>query len=179
MEKLLLHCCCGPCSTSSIERLKEMGYSVVLFFGNSNIFPPPEREKRLAALRQVGSHFDLEVITTPYNHERWLRVVKGHEGAKEGGSRCQICFEYNLKEAAEEAQKRGIPYFTTTLTVSPHKRSPLIFKVGENFEEFVPVDFKKKGGFQRSIELAKHLELYRQDYCGCEFSKLEREAKGP
>jgi predicted adenine nucleotide alpha hydrolase (AANH) superfamily ATPase len=172
MEKLLLHCCCGPCSTASIERLQALGYEVLLFFGNSNIFPPTEREKRLEALLQVSSHFNLEVITAPYDHEHWLGIIKGHEEAKEGGSRCHLCFEYNLKEAAEEARKRGIPNFTTTLTVSPHKSSPLIFQVGESFENFVAVDFKKRGGFQRSIALSKLLELYRQDYCGCEFSKL-------
>ncbi len=171
MDSLLLHCCCGPCSTSSIERLRELGYEPTLFFGNSNIYPPDEAAKRFKALQVVADHFSLQIIHHPYNHDNWLDVVQGHEQDHEGGARCALCFAYNLREAAQAARDLGILYFTTTLTVSPHKNSPLIFKIGEDWDEFVAVDFKKKGGFQRSLELSRMLDLYRQDYCGCEFSK--------
>ncbi len=169
-ERLLLHCCCGPCSTSSIERLRESGYEPVLFFGNSNIFPEAEADARFAALKQVAKHFSLEVIRGRYNHESWLERVSGHETDPERQERCSICFAYNLHEAAEEARRLGILHFTTTLTVSPHKSSPTIFSLGKAWDEFVEIDFKKRDGFRRSIELSKELDLYRQDYCGCEFS---------
>jgi|SRR5690554_5500850 predicted adenine nucleotide alpha hydrolase (AANH) superfamily ATPase len=168
--KLLLHTCCGPCSTSSIERLFEMGYQPILYFGNSNIFPKEESDLRYNNLEKVASHFSLEIIRGKYNHIDWLEAIKGHEKEPEKGSRCAICFEYNLKEAAQVAQDLNIEHFTTTLTVSPHKNSTKIFQIGSESGKFVEIDFKKKGGFQRSIELSKELELYRQKYCGCEFS---------
>ena len=169
-KPLLLHCCCGPCSTSSIEMLRELGYEPVLFFGNSNIFPEEEALRRFDALKVVADHFSLRLIHQEYNHEAWRKEIAGHEQDAEKGERCAICFSYNLREAAQEALRQGIPYFTTTLTVSPHKSSPLIFTIGDTWDEFVAVDFKKKGGYQRSLELSRLLELYRQDYCGCEFS---------
>jgi len=179
MEKtpLLLHCCCGPCSTSSIERLRGMGYEPVLFYGNSNIHPPEENQKRFEALEQVANHFSLRLIRHEYNHRSWLKEITGHEADPEKGQRCAICFAYNLREAAAEAYRQGIGHFTTTLTVSPHKNAPLIFSIGETWDEFVPVDFKKKAGYQRSIELSRLLELYRQDYCGCEFSRRNVESR--
>ncbi len=170
---LLLHCCCGPCSTASIERLRELGYEPVLFFGNSNIHPQEEAEHRFEVLREVAGHFNLGVIRHPWDHASWLKSVVGHELDKERGARCALCFQWNLQEAAEEAARLGIAHFTTTLTVSPHKDSPLIFSIGKEIEGFVPVDFKKKGGYQRSIQLSKQLKLYRQDYCGCEFSQRD------
>lgn len=172
MEKkpLLLHCCCGPCSTSSIERLESLGFEPVLFFGNSNIFPPEEAERRFDALRTVADHFSLRIIKGEYDHHQWLKEIDGHEKDPERGERCAICFAFNLREAAEEAQRQGIGYFTTTLTVSPHKDSTVIFAIGDSWDEFEAIDFKKKGGYQRSLELSRELELYRQDYCGCEFS---------
>ncbi len=173
MEKkpLLLHCCCGPCSTSSIERLRDEGYEPVLFFGNSNIYPVQEAQKRFENVEKVASHFSLRLIRHEYNHKAWLQEIAGHESDPEKGERCSICFAYNLKEAAQEAEKQGIPYFTTTLTVSPHKNSSIIFSIGDTWDEFVAIDFKKRAGYQKSIELSRLLELYRQDYCGCEFSR--------
>lgn len=167
---LLLHCCCGPCSTSSIERLNEIGYEVHMFYSNSNIYPKEEWEKRYEELEKVSSFYSLPISKREYNHDQWLEKIKGHEEDREGQGRCAICFEYNLNIAATEARIRGFSYFTTTLSVSPHKRSMTIFSIGEKSEGFVPIDFKKKGGFGRSIELSKMLDLYRQDYCGCEFS---------
>lgn len=176
-KPLLLHCCCGPCSTSSIERLRDLGYEPILFFGNSNIYPEKEAEKRFAALEDVAKHFSLQLIRHNYSHESWRHHISGHENAPEKGSRCALCFAYNLQEAAEEAKKLNIPYFTTTLTVSPHKSAPTIFTVGEQWESFVPVDFKKKDGFKQSIELSRELNLYRQDYCGCEFSLAQERSR--
>ncbi len=179
MNALLLHCCCGPCSTSSIEKLRELGYEPTLFFGNSNIFPPEEAVKRFKALQVVADHFSLNIVHHPYNHSNWLETVKGHAQDPEGGERCALCFAYNLREAAREASHLKIPFFTTTLTVSPHKKSPMIFKIGKHWHEFVAIDFKKKGGFQRSLELSRMLDLYRQDYCGCEFSRRAKEDSQP
>lgn len=145
----------------------------MLFFGNSNIFPQDEAERRFSELEKVATHFSLRLIKREYRHELWLKEVHGHESDPEKGGRCAICFAYNLHEAATEAQRQGITHFTTTLTVSPHKSSPLIFSIGETWDEFLAVDFKKKGGYQRSIELSRMLQLYRQDYCGCEFSRRD------
>jgi epoxyqueuosine reductase len=167
---LLLHCCCGPCSTASIERLRELGYEPVLFYGNSNIYPQQEAERRYETLRQVAEHFSLSLVRHPWNHTAWLQAVGGHEMDREGGERCALCFQWNLREAAEKATRLGIDCFTTTLTVSPYKNSPLIFSIGKHHRGFVAVDFKKKGGYLRSVALSKELGLYRQDYCGCEFS---------
>jgi predicted adenine nucleotide alpha hydrolase (AANH) superfamily ATPase len=168
---LLLHCCCGPCSTASIERLRELGYEPVLFYGNSNIHPQQEAERRYEALRKVAGHFNLSIVRHHWDHAAWLEAVAGHELDKERGARCALCFQWNLQEAAEQALRLGIDSFTTTLTVSPHKDSPLIFSIGKHHPGFVAVDFKKRGGYQRSLLLSKELELYRQDYCGCEFSQ--------
>ncbi|MDC7244298.1 MAG: epoxyqueuosine reductase QueH [Sphaerochaetaceae bacterium] len=167
---ILLHCCCGPCSTSSIERLKSLGYEPHLFYANSNIYPVGEWEKRYDSLKEVASYFDIPVSRKEYDHGAWLDDVKGFENEIEGGARCARCFDHNLQQAAQEAAELGFEYFTTTLSVSPHKKSLTIFAIGNTKRGFVPVDFKKKDGFQRSIELSKELNLYRQNYCGCEFS---------
>ncbi len=169
--RILLHCCCGPCSTSSIERLKALGYSVELYYANDNIFPESEWTKRLEELRKVASYFSCDIDTSPYDHASWREQVKGHEADPEGGRRCELCFSYNLEIAALHAREMGIDFFTTTLSVSPHKNSMTIFSIGEAHEGFIPFNFKKKEGYKRSIELSSMLDLYRQDYCGCEFSR--------
>ena len=173
-KKILVHCCCGPCATSSLQRLLDEGYDPVLVYGNSNIWPQEENDVRYQNLLKVAGHFGgLQVIRQDYDHERWLEFVKGLENEPEGGARCLKCFEYNLRCAHEEAVRLGIDCFTTTLTVSRFKNSSNIFKVGSAFEGFEPIDFKKKDGFARSCEMAKELGLYRQQYCGCEFSIAE------
>lgn len=176
LTPILLHCCCGPCSTSSIERLKEEGYEVHMFYSNSNIYPKEEWERRFGELKKVGEYFHLPITKKEYQHDTWLEKIKGHEDDKEGKERCSICFEYNLHLAAMEAKKRGFSHFTTTLSVSPYKHSLTIFSIGEKSEGFVPINFKKKGGYHRSIDLSNELNLYRQDYCGCEFS-LRKESQ--
>ena len=173
-KKILVHCCCGPCATSSLQRLLDEGYDPVLVYGNSNIWPQEENDVRYQNLLKVAGHFGgLQVIRQDYDHESWLEFVKGLENEPEGGARCLKCFEYNLRCAHEEAVRLGIDCFTTTLTVSRFKNSSKIFKVGSAFEGFKPIDFKKKDGFARSCEMAKELGLYRQQYCGCEFSIAE------
>ncbi len=173
-KKILVHCCCGPCSTSSLERLIKEGYDPVLVYGNSNIWPEDENERRYQGLLKVAEHFGgIPVIRQSYDHQAWRDFVKGLESEPEGGARCQKCFEFNLHAAFEEAKRLGIDAFTTTLTVSRFKNSGNIFKVGSSFAGFEPIDFKKNNGFARSCEMAKDLGLYRQKYCGCEFSVSE------
>ncbi len=173
-KRILVHCCCGPCATSSIQRLLDEGYDPVLCYGNSNIWPAEENELRYRNLLKVAEHFGgLQVIRQDYDHELWRDFVKGLENEHEGGARCTRCFEFNLRAAAEEARRLGIDCFTTTLTVSKYKNSARIFEVGSAFEGFERIDFKKKNGFAKSCEMAKELGLYRQHYCGCEFSIAE------
>ena len=169
-KKILLHCCCGPCSTSSIERLLSEGWFPVLFFSNSNIYPAAEFEKRYGELLKVAAFYGLEVIREEQDHDEWLASVSGHEGDREGGERCSLCFSYNLRRVAMKASELGIEHFTTTLSVSRFKNSRKIFTAGDVFDGFEEIDFKKKNGFARSIEISRQLGLYRQNYCGCEFS---------
>ncbi len=170
MKSLLLHVCCACCSTSCIERLNQ-DYDVTLFFSNSNIFPKKEYDKRLEETRKVAKKLGLPLLEDDYCHEKWLESVKGLESEKEGGKRCVKCFEYNLLRVAKVA--KSFDFFTTTLTVSPYKNSKTIFNLGSNFSKFLDIDFKKKDGFKRSIELSKEYDLYRQNYCGCEYSKYQ------
>ncbi len=169
-KPILLHVCCGPCSTSSILRLIEEGWAPVLYFSNSNIYPSEEADKRYDELLKVAEQEQLPVIREAYYHQRWLSFIQGLEAEAEGGTRCSRCFAYNLGQAAQKAKELAIKHFTTTLSVSRFKSSKQIFAVGEAFEGFEAIDFKKKGGFEKSTRLAKEMNLYRQHYCGCEFS---------
>lgn len=171
MKKLLLHVCCGPCSTACIEKLIEK-YSITLFFSNSNIFPEEEYEKRKKELIKVANHFNIKVVEDEYSHSEWLEHIKGLENEKENGKRCEKCFAFNFQKVLKFMEGKDFDYFTTTLTVSPYKDSMKIFKIGKDLSsKFLEEDFKKKDGYKKSIELSKELNLYRQDYCGCEFSK--------
>lgn len=167
---ILLHVCCGPCSTASIERLIDEGWQPVLYFANSNVYPQTEHALRYEQLLKVASLHGLTVIEEEYDHDRWLNFIAGYESESEGGGRCSRCFAYNLAQASAKARQLGIEHFTTTLSVSRFKKSSQIFEVGSEFAGFEPIDFKKKGGFERSTQRSKELGLYRQHYCGCEFS---------
>lgn len=180
---LLLHSCCGPCSTAVIERLID-DYDVTVYFYNPCITDQDEYERRKESQIRFIEHYNLHLggagkvhfIEGDYDPENYFRAVKGYEEEPEGGSRCTICFTQRLDKTAEAAKLGGYPLFTTTLTVSPHKNYPLISAIGkvaaETYDvEFLDLDFKKKAGFQRSIQMSKEYELYRQNYCGCEFSK--------
>ena len=183
----MLHTCCGPCASACAPVLHEAGHEVTLFFSNSNIDTEAEYERRLAAARTLAEAEGVELVADAYDHADWLeKVAKGLEDAPEKGERCAKCFRYNLARAASAAAARGCDAFTTSLTVSPHKVSAMVFAAGQDAAweasakdcggsadaapRFLAVDFKKKDGFLRSLRRAAELGLYRQSYCGCEFS---------
>ena len=171
---ILLHTCCAPCATTGTERLLASGYRPVLFFSNSNIFPEEEYAKRLRYAVMLARILGLELIEDAYDHRSWLKAVAGLEDEPEGGLRCTRCFQFNLARTAGEGAELGIPGFTTTLSVSRYKSSAQIFEAGSRFTGFLPMDFKKGNGYARSIELSSAYDLYRQNYCGCEFSLRKR-----
>lgn len=173
-KKLLLHSCCGPCSTVVIERLKD-DFDVTVFYFNPNIEPREEYEKRKIEQQKVCEFFNVPFIDYDYDNAGWRKFVEGLENEREGGARCEKCFLFRLKGTAKYAKENGYEIFATTLSVSPHKNTLVINKVGEEISkeieiEFLPESFKKKDGYLRSINLSKELELYRQNYCGCSFA---------
>lgn len=191
MKRILLHACCGPCSTHCVRALREAGLEPVLYYSNSNIDTEEEWERRLAALRAFAGAEGVEVRVDPRDAAAWEReVAAGFEGEPEGGARCDRCFRFNLRRAAAEAARIGADAFTTSLTVSPHKSSPRVFAAGRAAADSAPAssppgapafaefDFKKKGGFQDSVALARKYGLYRQSYCGCRFSRRASRAEG-
>lgn len=173
--RLLLHSCCGPCSSYVIEYLSKH-FDITVYYYNPNIFPREEYEKRLAEQMKLVERLGGAVMCeAEYDPDRFYEAARGLEGEKEGGARCAECFRLRLDKTAERAKEGGFDYFCTTLTVSPHKNAPLINEISEQAAErygiaVLPADFKKREGYKRSIELSKEFELYRQDYCGCEFS---------
>jgi predicted adenine nucleotide alpha hydrolase (AANH) superfamily ATPase len=171
LKNILIHTCCGPCASASVERLIADGYGVTLYYSNSNIFPESEYRKRLEQVKKLADKLDLSLELDEYNHSAWQERVKGLEKEPERGRRCEKCFKFSLGRTAEAADKLNIPYFTTTLTISPHKSSKTLFEIGKKYSKFLARDFKKKDGFKRSLELSCQHGLYRQDYCGCEFSR--------
>jgi epoxyqueuosine reductase len=170
LSPVLLHACCAPCAAPSIERLLDNGQKVVIFYANSNIYPYEEYLKRLSHIRRLADFFTVEVIEDTWDHDAWLKAVRGLENEPEGGKRCQVCFAFNLARTRKKADELNMELFTTTLTLSPHKNSPAIFSIGNRLGGFLEENFKKKEGFKRSLQLSKELNLYRQSYCGCEFS---------
>lgn len=183
MKKLLLHVCCAPCSSSVIEVLRET-YDITLYFYNPNITSKEEYVLRLDELkrltREMPAAFGLSIIEGEYNPEEFFTLAKGLEAEKEGGKRCTLCYEKRLLSTAEKAKEMGFDLFTTTLSVSPYKNAEKLNEIGMKLSESVGTDylvsdFKKKDGYKRSIELSKEYGLYRQDYCGCIYSKKARE----
>ena len=180
---LLLHSCCGPCSTAVIERLADE-FEITVFFYNPCITEEEEYIRRRENQKKFLDAFNeqrmgksrIRFLEGPYQPGTFLKLVEGHESDPEGGGRCSLCFLQRLEKTAETAQMTGNDYFGTTLTVSPHKNYRKISEIGQQIAlryglTFLDRDFKKKDGFKRSIELSKAYGLYRQDYCGCEFSK--------
>lgn len=176
---LLLHSCCGPCSTSVLERLT--GYfRVTVFYYNPNIYPEEEYRHRAAEqkrLTEVFPHrYPLSFWEETYDPAEFYETVKGMENLAEGGERCFRCYELRLRKTAETAKKLGMDYFTTTLTVSPLKNAQKLNEIGMRMAEetgevmWLPSDFKKKDGYKRSCELSAEYGMYRQDYCGCVYS---------
>ena len=169
--KILLHSCCGPCASACIPRLKELGYQPAMLFANSNIDTKEEFEKRFSEANKLAAAEGVDIASGPYDHDEWLReVAVGYESEPEKGERCRRCFRYNLAKTGEYAAAHGFERFTTSLTVSPHKVSDMVFEASDA-PGFLKENFKKHDGFKRSLARSAELGLYRQSYCGCEFSR--------
>lgn len=175
--KILLDACCAPCSVPAIERLQIEfpGADIIIYANNSNIQPEEEYKKRLQNIKRIAAYYNKEVIVEEYNPDEWHEFVKGLEQEPEGGKRCEKCYEFRLKKAAEFASKNKFSMLATTLTTGPPKKAELINKIGKKVcmplkIKFIEDDFKKKDGFLISTKKSKELNLYRQDYCGCEYS---------
>jgi predicted adenine nucleotide alpha hydrolase (AANH) superfamily ATPase len=173
--KLLLHICCVGCG-AFVSRELTKDFQVTLYFYNPNISPAAEYELRLAETKKIAKRFGYKLLPAGYDHDAWLKLVSGHEQDPEKGARCLICYRERLDKTAKIAQESGFAYFASTLTVSPHKLAGEINAIGEECAlkygvKFLNRDFKKQDGFKKSLEMSKELGLYRQNYCGCEFSK--------
>lgn len=178
---LFLHACCAPCSSYTLEYLS--GYfNITLFYYNPNISPKTEMKKRYDELQKLISAMPLKnpvkLVIGKYDSENFFEMAKGMEDMKEGGERCFKCYEMRLRETAQTAKKLGFDYFTTTLSISPHKNAQKLNEIGKQLSEeygisYLYSDFKKRGGYKRSCELSELYGLYRQNYCGCVFSKAE------
>ncbi len=179
---LLLHSCCAPCSSYVLEYLSEYFKITVLYY-NPNIFPLEEYKYRIEEQRRLINSLPaknpISFIPTEYEPEKFYGAVKGYENIPEGGERCFKCYELRLREAALYARRGDFDYFTTTLSISPLKKADKLNEIGLRLEEeygvkYLCSDFKKKNGYKRSVELSTEYGLYRQEYCGCVFSKKER-----
>lgn len=174
--KLLLHACCGVCSSSVLEKLTPY-FDITILYYNPNIFPEEEYIKRYNTLNELVNkmNLDVNIICMDYDYSEFKSVVRGLENEKEGGARCSKCFLLRLEKTASLAKENGFDYFCTTLSVSPYKDSERLNSFGKLFEEkygvkYLYSDFKKKEGYKRSNELSRKYNLYRQHYCGCEYS---------
>ncbi len=180
--RLLLHSCCGPCSSYVLEYLTAY-FDLTLLYYDPNIQPEEEYRKRLATQKQLLERFpQVKLMECGYDGQAYERAAAGLEGEREGGARCTVCFALRLEETAKRAAEGGFDFFCTTLTVSPHKDAEGINAIGRAAGErhgvaWLPSDFKKRGGYRRSVELSGEYGLYRQDYCGCRYSRRDpREA---
>lgn len=185
MPSLLLHSCCAPCSSYVLEYLAPY-FQIYDFYYNPNISPRQEYEDRREELKRLISEMGLGnaviFLEGEYHPEEFFAMAKGMEDLPEGGERCFRCYEMRLREAAEKARELGLDYFATTLTISPLKNAQKLNEIGERLAAeygvaYLPSDFKKKNGYKRSVELSSQYELYRQNYCGCVFSKLQAETR--
>lgn len=180
---LLLHSCCAPCSSYTLEYLSKY-FKITVYYYNPNIAPLEEYQKRVEEqkrfISQLHTKNEISFIEGEYRPEDFYKAVKGLEGVPEGGERCFKCYRLRLESAAKLAAQNGFDYFTTTLSISPYKNATKLNEIAGELSEIynvknLPSDFKKKNGYKRSIELSAQYNLYRQDYCGCVFSKAERE----
>ncbi len=185
VPKLLLHACCAPCSSRVLEVLSDY-FEITILYYNPNIFPEVEFEKRLTELKRLvkdlKTKYPVEVWPGRYEPKEFFTMARGHEKDKEGGERCFKCYRLRLEETVKLAKENHFDYFTTTLSISPYKNSRVLNEIGRELAEkynlsYLFSDFKKKDGYHRSIELSEKYHLYRQDYCGCIYSKQERDEK--
>lgn len=183
VPKLLLHSCCAPCSSYVLEYLSDYFYITVLYY-NPNIYPEDEYYHRAAEqkrfIREFPTKYPVTFVEGKFEPERFYETVKGYENIREGGERCFRCYELRLREAAEYAKKLNCNYFTTTLSISPMKNAAKLNEIGGRLAEeygipYLYSDFKKRDGYKRSTIISAEYGMYRQDYCGCVFSKRERE----
>lgn len=182
-KSLLLQACCAPCSSYVLEYLSEY-FDITLLFYNPNISPKSEYFFRAEELKRLCNELPLtakpKIIVCDYDNEPFLKMAKGLENLLEGGERCFLCYRLRLEEAAKYAKEQNFDYFCTTLSISPHKNAEKLNEIGGELSEkygvkYLYSDFKKKNGYKRSIELSKEYNLYRQNYCGCIYSKREAE----
>ena len=178
--RLLLHACCAPCSSATLERLAQW-FDLTILYYNPNIYPPAEYHRREAELerfvQQAGYRFP--VVELPYDPQEFYDAVKGLDQEPEIGERCTVCYRMRLEQTARYAAEHGFSWFCTTLSISPMKDPVRINDLGRELGEkygvrFLPSEFRKKDGYKRSLQLSEQYGLYRQDYCGCVFSKQER-----
>lgn len=183
--KLLLHACCGPCSSYCLEYLQEF-FDITILYYNPNIYPVQEYERRLDELKrfisQVPHSNNIDLLEERYIPDEYYHTIKGLENLGERSQRCYACYQLRMEECAKIAKEKNFDYFTTTLSISPYKDAGWINEIGEKLETkyqvaYLYADFKKKNGYKRSIELSKQYNMYRQEYCGCIYSKLEHDNK--
>ena len=189
-KKILLQSCCAPCSTAVIERLAEE-FDITILYYNPNIYPEAEYIKRkneelkyIEILHETKPEINIDFLDCDYDNITFYNAVKGLESEREGGARCAVCFKVRLEKTAVLAKENGYDVFGTTLTVSPHKNAELINAIGKSLEKehdimFLESNFKKQNGYKRSVELAKENNLYRQNYCGCEFALRVQQQEAP
>lgn len=178
--RILLHSCCAPCSTYTLEYLTQYA-DVTVYYTNPNIHPRVEYERRQYVQEQFIADFNrktgqqVNFLAAPYEPNKWLKAVKGFEKEPEGGARCRLCYNYRLDKVAQKAAELQFDYFGSALTISPHKNSQVINAVGLEVQQlydvhYLPSDFKKRKGYQRSVEMCHEYNVYRQCYCGCVFA---------
>ncbi len=178
----LLHCCCASCSTYPLQILKKH-FDVTVYFYNPNIHPQEEYALRKSEMERLSRKWILPYLAGPYDIDHWFSHVRGFETEPERGRRCEICYRLRLEETARLAKERGIAFFGTTLSVSPHKMADTINKIGKKIEEkwgvhYYEADFKKKDGFKISCQISREEHLTRQNYCGCVYSRPQDEKNG-
>ena len=178
---LLLHSCCAPCSSAVLERISKY-FKITILFYNPNITDYEEYLKRKEELKRLIKDvgYDIKIMDCDYDKEKFISLALGLENKKEGDIRCYKCYKLRLEKTAMEARNNNFDYFTTTLSISPYKNSKWLNEIGEELAikyniNYLYADFKKKNGYKRSVELSNIYHLYRQDYCGCIYSKVERD----
>ncbi len=175
MKKLLLHVCCAPCGAYSAEFIQNEGYDVTYYYYNPNIYPSAEHNRRLEELKRYTADKNIPLIIETPDYENWDKIVAGFENEPERGNRCKICYKMRLEKTVKKAKELGFGYFTTTLSISPHKSYEMISEISKELSlryevEYLDVNLKKRDGYKKSVELSKKYGFYRQEYCGCKYS---------